>query len=105
LGSGLWRRLYDDCATAARRATSLQPLLPQVYALAEAGQQRWPSAGLDVPADSAGRAHYAVLREVDQSFREVAYRSRLAAVSERTDTQRRLGDEALQRARSLLTDR
>lgn len=105
LGSGLWRRLYDDCATAARRAPSLQTLLPQVYSHAEQGQRRWPSASLDVPADSAGRTHYAMLREVDQSFREVAYRSRLAALDDGTDTQRRLRDEALQRAWSLLTDR
>lgn len=77
---GLWRRTYDDCVTAARRAPTLDVLLPQVRALAQRGHERWPSDSLDVPADVAGRRHYQRLRDVQRSFREVAYRTRLGAM-------------------------
>lgn len=59
----------------------LDDLLPQVRALAHAGHERWPSDSLDVPADDAGRRHYQRLRDVQRSFREVAYRTSLGAVA------------------------
>jgi hypothetical protein len=105
LGTGLWRRTYADCATAARHAPDLNDLLADVYALATTGQHRWPSDTLDVPAEAAGREHYAVLRDVEQAFREVAYRTRLAGVGDSTPGQHRLAADALTRARTLLTDR
>ena len=58
----------------------LDALLPRVRALAESGHERWPSDSLDVPADVAGRRHYQRLRDVQRSFREVAYRTSLGAV-------------------------
>jgi hypothetical protein len=81
LGPGLWRRLYDDCATAARQAPVLDALLAAAYSMAEQGQRRWPSASLDVPSDPAGLAHYQRLRQVRRCFSDVAYRERLAAVT------------------------
>lgn len=89
LGTGLWRRCYADCATAARAAPALDPLLPQVHALAQAGQERWPSDSLDVPSSRDGRAAYDRLRAVQQAFREAAYRSRSAAVETCPDDRRR----------------
>ncbi|MGA7689625.1 MAG: hypothetical protein WCA29_10415 [Jiangellales bacterium] len=81
LGTGLWRRCYADCATAARASPALDPLLAQVRAMAEANHTRWPSDSLDVPSDSAGRAAYEHLRQVQMAFRESAYRARMAAVA------------------------
>ena len=78
-------------------------MMPAVRALAEAGHASWPSAGLDVPADDAGRDHYARLRDLDRAFRDVAYRTRLAEVPGETPRQEHLIDEAVQRARRLLT--
>lgn len=81
LGTGLWRRGYADCVTAARAAPVLEPLLTDVRSLAESGQSQWPSESLDVPADSHGRAAYQQLRAVQQAFREAAYRTRMASVA------------------------
>lgn len=72
--------MYDEGATAARRAPELDALLPDLRALAEAGHARWPSDSLDVPADPAGRWHYQRLRDAERAFRDVAYRRRLAGV-------------------------
>lgn len=105
LGEGLWRRTYTDCATAARRASELGDRLPLAYELARVGQQQWPSDSLDVPGQPGGRAHYALLREVEREFREVVYRRRLARVTEDPAAQDRLGDEALRRLDDLLKDR
>ena len=102
LGTGLWRRLHDDCATAARRAPDLSALMDQVRARAEDGQSRWPSDGLDVPADEEGRAHYAMLRDVQRAFGEVAYRTRLTAVPGSMPSQDAMIADALARARGLL---
>lgn len=84
LGTGLWRRAYDDCATAARHAPVLDDLLPQVRAMAETGQAQWPSDTLDVPAAADGRRHYQRLRDVQRCFREVAYRTRVGSVDAET---------------------
>lgn len=102
LGTGLWRRLHDDCVTASRRAPELSALVEKVRAYAEEGQRRWPSDSLDVPADEAGRAHYAVLRDVQRAFREVAYRTRLTAVPGSVPAQDVLVADALAHARTLL---
>jgi hypothetical protein len=101
LGDGLWRRLYDDCATAARRAPVLADMLPRVRALAEEGQARWPADGLDVPSTDAGRAHYLRLRDVRRAFADVAYRMRLAEVPGEVPSQDRHLRDALHRARTL----
>ena len=77
-------------------------LMDQVRARAEDGQHRWPSDGLDVPADAEGRAHYAVLRDVQRVFREVAYRTRLDAVPGSTPPQDALIADAMARAHVLL---
>ena len=74
----------------------------QVRARAEEGQRRWPSVGLDVPADADGHAHYAALRDVERAFRDVAYRTRLASVPGSTPSQDALLADALTRARALL---
>lgn len=76
--------------------------MDQVRARAEDGQRRWPSDSLDVPAAEAGRAHYAVLRDVQRAFREVAYRTRLTAVPGAMPAQDALVADALSHARSLL---
>lgn len=67
----------------------LDPLLPAVRSIAEAGQRRWPSHSLDVPSDASGREAYERLRRVEQSFRESAYRNRLAAVATCPDDRQR----------------
>lgn len=89
LGTGLWRRVYADCATAARAAPALDPLLPRVRSLAQAAHSRWPSDSLDVPSDRDARAAYDRLHAVQQAFREAAYRSRMAAVDTCPDGRRR----------------
>jgi hypothetical protein len=89
LGTGLWRRGYADCLTAARAAPVLDPLLAQVRSLAESGQAHWPSQTLDVPSDSDGRDAYQQLRGVQQAFREAAYRTRMAAVATCEDDRQR----------------
>lgn len=89
MGTGLWRRCYNDCVTAARAAPVLDPLLPQVRSIAEASQARWPSDSLDVPSDAAGREAYERLRRVQQAFRESAYRSRMAVVATCPDDRQR----------------
>jgi hypothetical protein len=66
----------------------LDPLLPAVRSIAEASQTRWPSDSLDVPSDAAGREAYERLRKIQQSFRESAYRNRLAAVATCPDDRR-----------------
>jgi hypothetical protein len=76
--------------------------MDDVRARAEEGQRRWPSDSLDVPADEGGRAHYAVLRDVERAFREVAYRTRLTAVPGSMPSQDALVTDALARAHSLL---
>jgi hypothetical protein len=101
LGTGLWRRCYTDCATAARASPALEPLLAQVRAMAEANQTRWPSDSLDVPSDAAGRAAYERLRQVQLAFRESAYRSRMAAATTCPDDrlrQQTLGQSAVAEA-------
>lgn len=102
LGSGLWRRLYDDCVTAARHAEALTPLMGHVREMAEQGEHRWPSDSLDVPADPDGRAYYLRLRDVQRACAEAAYRSRLSSVTGVAAGQDVLLDDALRRARSLL---
>lgn len=104
LGDGLWRRLYDDCAGAARTAPVLVELLPRVYALAESAQVQWPSNGLDVPASADGQARHRRLREVRRAFVDVAYRQRLAGVPGAVPAQERHLAEALDRARRALED-
>jgi hypothetical protein len=74
----------------------------QVRVRAEEGQRRWPSDSLDVPADGEGLAHYASLRDVERAFREVAYRTRLAAVPGSMPSQDALVTEALEQAHALL---
>jgi len=104
LGDGLWHRLYDDCATAARRAPVLLDLLPRVRALAETAQSEWPSDGLDVPPSADGQALHGRLREVRRAFVDVAYRQRLAEVPGAVPAQERYLAEALDRARRALDD-
>lgn len=104
LGEGLWHRLYDDCATAARRAPVLLDLLPRVRALAETAQAEWPSDGLDVPPSPDGQACYRRLREVRRAFVDVAYRQRLAGVPGAVPAQEPYLAEALDRARRALDD-
>jgi hypothetical protein len=88
LGSGVWRRTYDDCATAARRsgprldpgsARCLSLALAVVLDTARTAGERWPTDALDVPADPAARLTYERLRGADRAFREVAYRVSLLA--------------------------
>jgi hypothetical protein len=88
LGSGVWRRTYDDCATAARRsgprldpgsARRLSLALAVVLDTARTAGERWPTDALDVPADPAARLTYERLRGADRAFREVAYRVSLLA--------------------------
>ncbi|HSK25471.1 MAG TPA: hypothetical protein VK894_00995 [Jiangellales bacterium] len=88
LGSGVWRRAYDDCATAPRRtaplvdratAARLDAAASAVLGSARTAAQRWPADGLDVPADPAARAAYDRLRAVAAASREVAYRVSLLA--------------------------
>jgi hypothetical protein len=88
LGSGVWRRTYDDCATAARRsAPLLDPgsarrvslALSVVLDTAGTAGERWPTDMLDVPADPAARLTYERLRAAGRAFREVAYRVSLLA--------------------------
>ncbi len=74
----------------------------RVRARAEEGQRRWPSDSLDVPADMEGRAHYVALRDVERAFRDVAYRTRLAAVPGSAPSQDALIADALARARALV---
>ena len=83
LGSGVWRRTYDDCATAARRsgprldpgsARRLSLALGVVLDTARTAGERWPTDTLDVPADPAARLTYERLRAAGRAFREVAYR-------------------------------
>lgn len=104
LGDGLWHRLYDDCATAARRAPVLLELLPTVRALAEAAQAEWPTDGLDVPPSPDGQASHRRLREVRRAFVDVAYRHQLADVSGAVPAQERHLAEALDRARRAVAD-
>lgn len=93
--------MYDDCATAARRAPVLDDLLVAVHTMAEQGQRRWPSDSLDVPSDPAGLAFYQRLRQVRRCFSDVAYRDRLAATT--ADRQQEvLLARALQQAAALL---
>ena len=88
LGSGVWRRTYDDCATAVRRsAPLLDPgsarrvslALSVVLDTARTAGERWPTDSLDVPADPVARLPYERLRAGDRAFREVAYRVSLLA--------------------------
>jgi hypothetical protein len=88
LGSGVWRRTYDDCATAARRsgprldpgsARRLSLALGVVLDTARTAGERWPTDTLDVPADPAARLTYERLRAAGRAFREVAYRVSLLA--------------------------
>jgi hypothetical protein len=88
LGSGIWRRTYDDCATAARRSGSrldpgsarrLSLALAVVREAARTAGERWPTDALDVPADPAARLTYERLRAAGRAFREVAYRVSLLA--------------------------
>jgi len=104
LGSGLWRRLHDDCATATRQSNELAALLPTMQALAATAQTRWPSVCLDVPSDADGRAVYERLSRVQRAFREVAYRARLASSGAPAVDQHRLRLSALEEAGRLLAE-
>jgi hypothetical protein len=79
-----------------------------VRSSALSAQSRWPSESLDVPADADARAAYQQLRGVQQSFREAAYRTRMAAVATCVDERRRqqsLAQAAVAEAVRSLTDR
>jgi hypothetical protein len=104
VGHGVWKRLHDDCATAARRSPTLGDLMPAARALAEQGQRRWPSETLDVPAGAAPRAHYERLRAVQRAFSDVVYRTRLAAMNGGDARQERLRASAIVEVHRLLDD-
>jgi hypothetical protein len=102
LGTGLWKRLHDDCATAVRDTAEHDELLPLVRAWCEQAQRRWPSSGLDVPADPDGLAAFARLQAVRRMLREAAYRDRLDAGGQGGADQARLREAAVRTARELL---
>lgn len=109
LGEGVWRRAYEDCASATRRlaatapraapeqaraveeaATALLEALPRVHRLAVAGAAAHPSVGHDLPSGTAGVAAWRAIAAVRRTVREVEWRAGLVVLEPTASAHQRL---------------